>query len=82
MGAVTVNRLGVVAREKTGKLKLRLMHDLRRSRVNARVQLSEGIVLPKLNDARNDILDHIEQVGEYNWECIVLVLPTHSSNYS
>ena len=81
-GIVTYSRIGVVAKQKLNGLKLRLMHDLRRSGVNARVQLSEGIVLPRLNDARNDILDHIEQVGEYNWECIVLVLPTHSSNYS
>ena len=59
-GTMTYSRIGVVAKQKFRGLKLRLIHDVRRSGVNARVRLSERIVLPRLNDARNEILDHIE----------------------
>jgi hypothetical protein len=41
-------------------LKVRLIHDLRRSGVNAKVRVKERLVLPRVGDALNDILELLE----------------------
>ena len=71
-GPITQNRIGVIAKSKKGKLKLRLIHDLRRSGVNSRVKFTERLILPRLADARDDILHAISQAGHDGWECAVL----------
>ena len=50
-GPITCSRIGVIAKEKQGRLKLRLIHDLRRSGVNAKVAFEERVTLPRLDDA-------------------------------
>ena len=56
-GDIARSRIAVVAKEKQGKLKVRLVHDLRRSGVNDRVVVHERIVLPKATDVVVDALD-------------------------
>ena len=56
-GPITYSRIGVVAKEKQGRLKLRLIHDLRRSGVNAKVAYEERVVSPRLKDDIQDALD-------------------------
>ena len=67
-----MNRIGVKAKMKNGKEKLRLIHDLKRSGVNSRVDFKERLILPRLADARDDILDAIDEGGVENWECAAL----------
>ena len=52
---------------KGAKRKVRLIHDLRRSGVNARIFLEERLVLPRLSGAVEDALDLMEDMrpGEY-----------------
>ena len=69
---ITLNRIGVVAKQKVGSLKLRLIHDLRRSGVNQKVDFNERLVLPRLTDLKDDLLWLIDTVGYDNWECVVL----------
>ena len=65
--------MGVISKIKNGALKLRLIHDLRRSGVNQLVQMRERVVLPRLSDLIADILAVIGMLedGE-DWECLVL----------
>ena len=63
LGPVTYSRIGVVAKEKQGQPKLRLIHDLRRSGVNAKVVIQERVVLPRLEDAIKNALELIQSVG-------------------
>ena len=72
LGPVTYSRIGVVAKEKQGQLKLRLIHDLRRSGVNDKVVIQERVVLPRLEDAIKDALELIQAVGPEAWEGVVL----------
>ena len=44
-----------------GSTKIRLIHDLRRSGINARITLHERIVLPRLTDVARDALDLMRQ---------------------
>ena len=71
-GQITQNRIGVFSKYKDNKQKLRLIHDLKRSGVNSKVQFSERLVLPRLADARDDVLHAIAEAGHENWECAVL----------
>ena len=51
---------------KNGRIKTRLIHDLRLSLVNAEVTTPERIVLPRLKDAINMLLRIIETRGNTN----------------
>ena len=44
VGPATTNRLGVVAKIRAGKEKLRFIHDLGRSGINQQVKFSERLV--------------------------------------
>ena len=72
-GKVTYSRIGVISKIKDDALKLRLIHDLRRSGVNQRIQMRERVVLPRMADLITDILETIARLetGE-DWECSVL----------
>ena len=72
-GAVTYSRIGVIAKVKDGAQKLRLIHDLRRSGVNRQVRKPERLVLARLTDLREDILEMSAKAGADNWEAVVLV---------
>ena len=63
-GEITRSRIAVVAKQKQGKTKVRLVHDLRRSGVNERVVTGERVVLPKATDVVADALDLMEATGE------------------
>ena len=63
-GEITRSRIAVVAKQKQGKTKVRLVHDLRRSGVNERVVTGERVVLPKATDVVADALDLMESTGE------------------
>ena len=71
-GPITQNRIGAIAKLKGGKQKLRLIHDLRRSGVNSQVKFTERLILPRLADARDDVLHGIAMAGHDEWECAVL----------
>ena len=61
-GGLTCSKIGVVAKQKPdGSTKIRLIHDLRRSGINARITLHERIVLPRLTDVARDDLDLMRQ---------------------
>ena len=68
-GPVTFSRIGVVAKQKGDSLKLRLIHDLRRSGVNQQAVIGERVVLPRIVDLIEDVLAVIEEtsMGE-DWE--------------
>ena len=62
-GELVPSRIGVVAKPKAdGSMKYRLVHDLRRSGVNARIKLKERVVLPRLQDASEGALDLLEEM--------------------
>ena len=52
-GKATRSRIGVVAKLKSGKHKIRLVHDLRRSGVNAQIRVGERVAVPRLIDVVN-----------------------------
>ena len=53
-------------------MKLRLIHDLRRPRVNSRVSTQEWVILPRINDAGDNMLNLIDRCGAQRWEAFVL----------
>jgi hypothetical protein len=53
----------LVKEAKDGTLKVRLIHDLRRSGVNARIKVRERLVLPRIADLVEAILDALERGG-------------------
>ena len=69
---VTLSKIGVIVKQKGDQRKLRLIHDLRRSGVNAKVATQERVVLPRANDAKDDVLGLIETCGAQRWEMFVL----------
>ena len=71
---VSLRKIGVIVKQKGDQRKLRLIHDLRRSGVNAKVATHERVVLPRANDARDDVLGLIETCGAQHWEMFVLDL--------
>ena len=71
-GPITQKRTGVIAKTKKGVQKLRLIHDLKRSGVNSQVRFTERLILPRLADARDDVLHAIAAAGHEDWECAVL----------
>ena len=60
-GHLVLSRIACIISEKEGKQKVRLIHDLRRSAVNARILLSERLVLPRISDVVTATLDLMEQ---------------------
>ena len=50
-GTLILSRMAAIVQEKNSKIKVRLVHDLRRSLVNSWVSAPERIVLPRLLDA-------------------------------
>ena len=50
-GPLILSRVGAVVTFKNGKKKVRLIHDLRRSRVNPMVRVPERTILPRIEDA-------------------------------
>ena len=66
-GKLVPSAIGVIVKQKPGaKKKVRLVHDLRRSLVNAQIWCPERLVLPRLRDVVSDVLDLLEskKVGE------------------
>ena len=57
MGEAVYSKIGVIAKQKDDKLKVRLIHDLKRSGANQLVRTSERIVLPRISDVIDDALD-------------------------
>ena len=53
-------RVAVIAKTRSGKLKLRLVHDSRRSGANALVRQRERVVLPSVVDSVHIFLDLLE----------------------
>ena len=72
-GPVTFSRIGVVAKQKGVQLKLRLIHDLRRSGVNQQAVIQERVVLPRIMDFIEDVLFVGEQLkADEDWEVLIL----------
>ena len=71
-GTATLSRIGVISKVQGDRIKLRLIHDLRRSGVNSKEVLPERVVLPRLQDARYSILELIEKVEGNDWEIMGL----------
>ena len=57
VGPVTLNKVAVIARVRNEVEKLSLIHGLRRSGVNQKVEMTERLVLPRLADLMSDTLD-------------------------
>ena len=68
VGPLVPAAIGVVAKAKPGGgHKYRLVHDLRRNGVNAKIRVPERLVLPRLRDAMDDaltLLEHVRQPQE------------------
>ena len=59
-GELVLSKIACIVSDKDGKQKVRLIHDLRRSAVNARIHLQERLVLPRLSDIISATLDLME----------------------
>eukprot|EP00438_Fugacium_kawagutii_P014285 Skav215770 [mRNA] locus=scaffold106:569116:574315:+ [translate_table: standard] len=56
-GKLVPSAIGLITKTKLdGSLKHRLVHDLRRSRVNEHIRLNERLVLPRLKDVIEDVM--------------------------
>jgi hypothetical protein len=55
-GKLVPSRIGVIVKVVKERVKARLIHDLRRSGVNAKITMKERIVLPRLEDVRLGLL--------------------------
>ena len=71
-GPITQSRIGVIAKTRQGVQKLRLIHGVKRSGVNTQVKSTERLILPKLADARDDVLHAITAARHEDWECAML----------
>ena len=76
-GGFTHNRIGVIAKLKDGKTKYRLVHDLRRSGVNSKVTTHERVILPRANDAKDDILGLADSVEHSAGKCLCWTFNMH-----
>ena len=86
-GQLLLSRMAAIVKVKNGHTKTRLIHDLRRSRVNDMARIPERIVLPRLFDAVHTMIGIAKECrpGEAP-ECVVLDfkdafkhLPVHPS---
>ena len=59
-GPLVLSKIACIVSSKDGKQKVRLIHDLRRSAVNARILLRERLVLPRICDVVVATLDLME----------------------
>ena len=59
-GELVLSKMGCLVSEKDGRVKIRLIHDLRRSLVNSQVIVEERLVLPRLSDLIRDVLDLLD----------------------
>ena len=57
VGKLMLSRVGTIITHKAGSMKVRLIHDLRRSLVNALATIPERVVLPRILDAVYSIID-------------------------
>ena len=57
VGKLVISKVGAVVTMKNKRKKTRLIHDLRRSRVNAMTTVPERVVLPRLMDAGQSLFD-------------------------
>ena len=55
-----MSKMACLVSEKDGRIKIRLIHDLRRSLVNSQVSEEERLVLPRLSDLIRDVLDLLD----------------------
>eukprot|EP00972_Heterocapsa_arctica_P112127 16430066-Heterocapsa_arctica.AAC.1 len=63
VGALVPSRVGAIVKAKAdGITKVRLIHDLRQSGVNAFIRLQERLVLPRLSDAVEMLQDMLQQL--------------------
>ncbi len=72
-GDVTLSKIGVIAKQKAEKMKLRLVHDLRRSGKNDEVKVDQRVVLPRLMDVVEDglaVTSQVKDKSEYDHLCI------------
>ncbi len=69
-GAVVYNKIGVIAKIKHQLLKIRLIHDLRRSGVNSKVVMHERVILPRLMDVVRDLLA-LQQEHGLGWDVFI-----------
>ena len=53
-GPLVPSRMAAIVKEKGDKVKVRLVHDLRRSGINSKITLSERVVLPRISDVLED----------------------------
>ena len=65
-GKLVTSSIGVIVKQKRDGKKVRLVHDLRRSGVNATIKFEERLVLPRLRDVMEDSMILFEnlQPGE------------------
>ena len=54
---IVVSKMGAVVTVKDGHKKVRVIHDLRRSLVNAKIRIAERLVLPRMSDVIDDCVD-------------------------
>ena len=59
-GQLVLSKIACIVSLKDGKQKVRLIHDLRRSAVNAKILLRERLVLPRICDVVTSTLDLME----------------------
>ena len=59
-GDLVLSKIACIVSDKDGKQKVRLIHDLRGSAVNAKIHLQERLVLPRLSDVIIATLDLME----------------------
>ena len=65
VGPLWPSRIGVIVkRASKGMLKVRLIHDLRRSGVNAKIRLRERLVLPRISNIIESILDLMSELED------------------
>ena len=63
VGKLILSRVGAVVTTKHGHVKTRLIHDLRRSRVNGMTQVPERVILPRLIDAAESACAVMREAG-------------------
>ena len=69
----TVSRFCVISQEKQGKIKQRLILDLKKSGISRRTRKTHRVILPRLSDLVQDLLSMIgKQSAEHDTEVFVL----------
>ena len=72
VGKLVPSAVGVIVKQDgAGKRKVRLVHDLRRSQINSHIAYEERLVLPRLNDAVEDVMYMLETRKAHEQVCLV-----------